>query len=262
VTFEKSDWDIVITDFEPVSARVAKRLHIPCIGIGHQYAFCYDIPKQGAHPLARAIIRNYAPVSLPLGLHWHHFGHPILPPVIPRPGSAKEESFPDKILVYLPFEEAEAIASLCRPFRDYHFYIYHKVHRRAVEGNLHWRPYSRKGFLNDLATCSGVVTNAGFELASEALSLGKKILLKPVSGQMEQLSNAKAVSILNLGSVMKRLSPDDVADFLENGRAKRFRYPDTAEKIVAWIEKGRWEDLDGLAGECWEETEMDWVEPS
>ncbi len=262
LTFAKSDWDVVITDFEPVTARVAERFNIPCIGIGHQYAFWYDIPKVGDHFFARKIIRHYAPAAIPVGLHWHHFDCPILPPVIPKPGKVQQETVPDKILVYLPFEEAGDIASLCRCFPDYRFCIYHKIHRRADEGNLHWRPYGRTGFLDDLASCGGVIANAGFELASEALGLGKKILLKPVSGQMEQLSNAMAISMLNLGTVMKRLNPDNIADFLKNARARRVRYPDTAEKIAAWIEKGRWEDLGGLARECWQETEMDGVESS
>jgi hypothetical protein len=42
------------------------------------------------------------------------------------------------------------------------------------KANLHFRPYSRKGFLNDLAECSGIISNAGFVLIAEALNLGKK----------------------------------------------------------------------------------------
>lgn len=260
LSFEEPGWDVVITDFEPVTARVARRWKIPCIGIGHQYAFWYDIPKAGDHFLAQKIIRHYAPAAIPVGLHWHPFDCPILPPVIPESGMEGRETVPDKILVYLPFEEEEDIGSLCRLFPDYRFYIYHKEAHRVDQKNLKWRPYSRTGFLEDLASCSGVITNAGFELASEALALGKKILLKPVSGQMEQLSNALAISMLGLGAVMKRLSPDKVADFLKNGRARRVRYPNTAERIAAWVEKGRWEDLGGLARECWDITEMDRVQ--
>jgi uncharacterized protein (TIGR00661 family) len=48
--------------------------------------------------------------------------------------------------------------------------------------------------------------NAGFELASEAMFLGKKILVKPLAGQMEQLSNALVIDSLELGMVMKRLN--------------------------------------------------------
>jgi hypothetical protein len=39
----------------------------------------------------------------------------------------------------------------------------------------------------------------------EALTIGKKILLKPLAGQMEQLSNAKVITMFSLGQVMKKL---------------------------------------------------------
>jgi uncharacterized protein (TIGR00661 family) len=83
-SFDAAGYDLVITDFEPVTSRIAKKHHIPSIGIGHQYAFCYNIPTQGSTPVSRYIIRNFAPADYPVGLHWHHFNQPILPPVVPR----------------------------------------------------------------------------------------------------------------------------------------------------------------------------------
>ena len=37
-------YDLIITDFEPISAYAAKRHKIPCMGIGHQYSFYKNIP--------------------------------------------------------------------------------------------------------------------------------------------------------------------------------------------------------------------------
>ncbi len=42
--------DLVITDFEPISARVARRHRVPAIGIGHQYAFVFRIPAGRGNP--------------------------------------------------------------------------------------------------------------------------------------------------------------------------------------------------------------------
>lgn len=77
-----SPYDLVIFDYEPVISHAAKRQHIPVTGIGHQYAFRYDIPKSGANPAVNAIMKSYAPVANPVGLHWHHFNYPILPPIL------------------------------------------------------------------------------------------------------------------------------------------------------------------------------------
>jgi len=190
--YDDPGFDLVITDFEPVSARIARRRSLPSIGVGHQYAFLHDIPMNGANPLARFVIRHFAPVDHPVGLHWHHFNQPILPPIVPHRIGNGRPAVDSKILVYLPFEQLTDILSLFEPFKGYEFFIYHRLAQVSDNGHIHLRPYSRSGFLEDLLECSGVISNAGFELASEAMSLGKKILVKPLAGQIEQLSNALA----------------------------------------------------------------------
>ena len=62
--FDARGVDVVITDFEPVSARIARRHRLPSIGIGHQYAFRHRIPIAGFDPAAMYVIRNFAPAEL------------------------------------------------------------------------------------------------------------------------------------------------------------------------------------------------------
>ena len=62
-SFNASEYDIAITDFEPITSRIASRNKIPSIGIGHQYAFYNFIPTEGTNPVARFIIRHFAPVD-------------------------------------------------------------------------------------------------------------------------------------------------------------------------------------------------------
>ncbi len=251
LSFDVSEHDLVITDFEPVTARIARWRNIPSIGVGHQYAFLYGIPMAGGNPLARFILKNFAPADYPLGLHWHHFNQPILPPIVPRIRDDASTLYEDKILVYLPFEEITDILSLLRPIGSHHFHIYHKaVSKPDVENHLHFRPYSRKGFLQDLKECDGVITNAGFELVSEALYLGKKVLVKPLARQMEQVSNAMAVRILELGTVMEELDRDTVLRFLTGPRIPPIEYPDVANMIAKSVDTGEW-DLEKLSKAAW-----------
>jgi uncharacterized protein (TIGR00661 family) len=98
-SFDASDYDLVITDFEPISARVAKLNGIPSVGIGHQYAFPYDIPMTDATPLALFVIRRFAPADYSVGLHWHHFNQPILPPIVPKMNHKDMRAQENKILV-------------------------------------------------------------------------------------------------------------------------------------------------------------------
>jgi uncharacterized protein (TIGR00661 family) len=251
-SFNTTDYDLVITDFEPLSARIARRNKLPLIGIGHQYAFVYDIPVKGGNPLARFVIQNYAPADFPVGLHWHHFEQPILPPIIPNHIEQDRSTLKNKIIVYLPFEQSDDILSLLSDFQSYEFYIYHRFKQANDKRNIHLRPYSRTGFLNDLAESDGVICNAGFELVSEALHLGKKILVKPLAGQMEQLSNAMVVSLLKLGTAMKHLDKNKVAQFLDTPARSAIKYPDVAHIIANWVDAGNWEDLEGLAESAWQ----------
>jgi uncharacterized protein (TIGR00661 family) len=253
-SFNGTGFDLVITDFEPISARLARRKSLPSIGVGHQYAFVHAIPLSGDNPLARFVIKNFAPADHPVGLHWHHFNLPILPPIVPQKINGSDRRIDNKILVYLPFERLNDVLALLKPFRRYEFFIYHGLIQAEDSGTLHLRPYSRNGFLNDLTECSGVISNAGFELASEAMYLGKKILVKPLAGQMEQISNALAITSLQLGMAMNRLNNVKVAQFLDRPAGAPIKFPNVARLIAKWIEAGHWEDVAGLAKLAWEQT--------
>lgn len=255
-SFNVSEYDIAITDFEPLTSRIAYRNKIPSIGIGHQYAFYNDIPTKGANPIARFIIKHFAPVDYPVGLHWHHFGQPILPPVVPIFNMSELSTIENKILVYLPFEEPDDILRLLAPFKNHDFYVYHMFDKPSINGNIHLCPFSRKGFLDDLKGCSGVVTNAGFELVSEALTIGKKVLIKPLAGQMEQLSNAKAINMLNLGLVMKALEIAKLEDFLNRPCISPVNYPYVAEIIANAIENGLWVDMQKTVKDSWSDVNI------
>jgi uncharacterized protein (TIGR00661 family) len=160
------------------------------------------------------------------------------------------------VLVYLPFDHPDEVQTLLAPFTTHHFFIYGiaELSSPVDKGHLHLRPYSRSGFLQDLEGCNGVICGAGFELAGEALQLGKKLLVKPLKGQFEQLSNALALEKLQLARVMQRLDRKAVQIWLELPPNAPAGYPDTGQLIAVWIENGRWEDIGSLSKETWAQT--------
>lgn len=236
-SLDLSAYDLVITDFEPVTAWAARLKGVPSVGIGHQYAFSYAIPRTGDDILARSVLKYFAPASIGLGLHWHHFDQPILPPIIETPAEP-EKVLADKIVVYLPFEEIDAITDLLKRFADYQFFVYSSSPCERKPSHVHIRQLSRAGFQDDVRDCGGVICNAGFELASEALQMGKKLLVKPLRAQMEQLSNALALEQIQLGAVMPDLDEASVARWLSSGVAHRVVFPDVAGAVVEWLMSG------------------------
>jgi len=236
-SLDLSAYDLVLTDFEPISAWAARLQKIPSIAVGHQYAFMHDIPTQGDNLLTSIIMRVFAPAELCIGIHWHHFNATILPPLIEPPD--KEISVdPGKILVYLPFDDTEEVTQWLKKFTDYTFHIYCEQHHEKNLGHLRLHSYSRNNFQTDLASCDGVISNAGFGLSSEAMQYGKKILVKPLQHQMEQLSNAQALLQLNLGDVIYQFDDEKLIRWLAKPNPPPIVYPNVARALVHWLEEG------------------------
>lgn len=75
----------------------------------------------------------------------------------------------------------------------------HRGHYHPHEG-LSFHSIDDRLFLEMLAGCRAVVTSAGFETVCEALLLGKPLLMVPVEGHQEQLSNALDAERLGLAA--------------------------------------------------------------
>lgn len=227
-----SVYDVVISDYEPITSWAAKQQNIPVVGIGHQYAFDYNIPKQGFNTISSSIMKKFAPTNIGVGLHWHHFDQPILPPIINTyfTNSAYADN---KIVVYLPFENQDQVVKLLAPFTDFQFTVYAPdYHPPRLHNHIQYNLPTSVGFKNDLQSCAGVICNAGFELVSESLVLGKKLLVKPVTGQAEQCSNAHALEQLRYGVRMDTLNSSIVSNWLNTTESTRVYYPNVAYNIV------------------------------
>lgn len=248
-------YDLVLTDFEPVTAWAARLRRKPSIGIGHQYAFLYPVPRPAGNYHQRLLMRWMAPANLALGLHWHHFDAPLLPPIAPV-----AEPAPDRdarlILVYLPFEAPQAIHNLLADFSDFQFTVYHPDAQSVPPAPAHirWHLPNRDGFQAELIRCGGVICNAGFELPSESLQLGVKLLVKPVRGQSEQHANATALEQLGLAPAMTELDAVRVGAWLRNGQGARVRYPNVAAAVACWIAAGANPDIQPLSAALWRAT--------
>ncbi|MGV7223980.1 MAG: glycosyltransferase family protein [Nitrospinales bacterium] len=245
-----------MSDFEPVTAWAAKRKNRRVLGIGHQYAFNHDIPKAGADPIASLVMKLFAPADIEMGLHWHHFDQPVLPPII-EVKTPTERIQKNKIIVYLPFEEPSAILNLLSPFTDYEFHVYTAARIESKYPHILVKPLSRDGFQSDMHDGAGIISNAGFELASESLQLGKKILAKPLSSQMEQASNARAFHDLGYGNATDLLDTSDVEQWLGNNQAVRIAYPNVARILVQWIADGMQSVDQDWFREVWDSAEVE-----
>ena len=247
-------FDLVVTDYEPVVAWAARRARVRSIGIGHQYAFGPATPVSGGDVISRVIMRWFAPVDVPVGLHWHPYADNVLPPILDLPDAAPpvDEHKHGQILVYLPFEDQAAVTRLLQQLPGHRFIQYANGLAQEIAGNVLRKPTSITTFKNDLRASTGVICNAGFELISECLQWGKPVLARPLTGQMEQLSNAKALQQLGYAAVMPQLAVASIENWLYSYSASSsLDFPDVASALARWLGEGANQGLANLRQELW-----------
>ena len=125
----------------------------------------------------------------------------------------------DHVLVYI--NQAEGMGGLPEVLREVgdKFVVYGSPIPAdgAQQGNLCFRKPSIGGFLEDLATARAIVCTAGYTLMSEALFLGKPLLVLPNKGTFEQTINAMFLEQGGLGEAVyhRALEAADLRGFLE-----------------------------------------------
>ncbi|WP_444944689.1 MJ1255/VC2487 family glycosyltransferase [Microbulbifer sp. ZKSA006] len=247
------DFDLVISDYEPVTAWAAKLRKKRSIGIGHQYAFEHPIPTPRNKWASRAILKSFAPTQESIGLHWHHFGHPILPPIVlHKPVYPQVQG--EHILVYLPFEQPipmlDELAKL-----PHAFIVYGIPHNLPTADNIQVKAPSIDGFQRDLVSSKAVICNSGFELLAETLALGKPILSRPLTNQFEQEANAKALTQLKMATVVKQINARSIAQWLAHcPPPRRIVWPDVADSLGKWIAAGCKQSPAELSSQLWREV--------
>ena len=251
-----TDYDLVISDFEPVTAWAAKINHKRCIGIGRQYAFKERDLYRQLTVWQRLLINYFAPANEWLGMHWQPLGN-CLPPVI-RPHKATEPSG-KHVLVYLPFENLYEVVDSLLPFNDYTFSVFHPHIGTAKYfgcDHIMGLPPSRQAFAEQLSIATGVIANAGFETTCEALNQAKFLAVKPLSGQFEQAWNAKLLLNDSRARVLKNISEASIGSWLQSIEQQpmpsAMRWSHVALHITDWLAKGAKGDKRDLLTTLWD----------
>jgi uncharacterized protein (TIGR00661 family) len=131
------------------------------------------------------------------------------------------------------------------------FIIYTDIENIKEIENITLKPFSNKYFKYDLLTCRSLITNAGFQLTSEALFLGKPILCKPVKGQPEQEHNAKILHDLGYATVSQKINAAMIKDWLHTSKNIKIDFSNPIDVIVDIIEN-REKDFSNEINRLWQ----------
>jgi len=136
----------------------------------------------------------------------------LFPPILRREVLSLRPQPGEHLLVYVT-SDFDSLLQQLRGFHRERFYVY-GYDRSDQDGFLTFKPFSKEGFLRDLATAKAVIATAGFTLISEALCLRKPYLALPMRGQFEQQLNGYQLSQLGYGKSAYDVQPESIGDFL------------------------------------------------
>jgi uncharacterized protein (TIGR00661 family) len=254
-SLDLSAYELVINDFEPLTAWAARRSGTPSISVSHQAAFLHSFPLHEGSLLDKLITRYFAPTQFQLGVHWYHFGHNIMPPFIENKPNGQANN--KHVLVYLPFEDINDIRLMLEPLSEYNFVCFHPTIKDEYQDeHIFWRKTSKIDFHLCLQHCAGVIANGGFELSSECLQLGKKLLIKPLHGQYEQLSNSLILSELGLCNTMHRLDTELVDKWLLKTPGEAIEFPADPTILIDWLLTKQWHNTQSLCEALWQQVKF------
>jgi uncharacterized protein (TIGR00661 family) len=235
-------YDFVVNDFEPISAWAGTRAGLPVIALSHQASF---LSKKSPRParknaMAEGIFKHYAPCSSAIGFHFKRYDHFIHKPIIRSEIRALNPSKGDHITVYLPAYDSETLKSIFSQIPEIRWEVFSKYCNQVNKsGNITERPVDHDGFIRSLESCQGVLTGGGFEAPSEALYLGKMLMVVPMNMQYEQQCNAKALKEMGV-PVLNRIDQSIVPvirQWLKDEITINVQYDDKTRLIIEHIMK-------------------------
>lgn len=205
-TLNLEAYDIVISDFEPISAWAAFMQGKYSVGIGNQYALCSPwVAKPVSFDLlGKMVIRYYAPAMFQYGMHYTSRHESVFKPIIRREIRELEPQMKGHYLVYLPSFSDERIIAFLRQFESTNWVIFSKKSQKSYRvQNIQIHPISEQLFIQTLSEANGVFCNAGFGLTTEAIYLQKKLIVLPMKMQYEQQCNAFSLQQLGVPILQK-----------------------------------------------------------
>ncbi|UMB53357.1 glycosyl transferase [Lutibacter sp. A64] len=231
------EYDLIINDFEPITAWASMLRGVKCISLSHQAALYFkNVPKPSRTDLlGKFIIKNYAKCSNKYGFHFKKYNDNVYTPIIRNDIRLLKKTEKDHYTVYLPAYSDEKIIDVLSKIKGIKWKVFSKNTKKYYQKkNVYIKPVNSKKFEKSLASCQGIICGAGFETPAEAIFLNKKLLVIPMKNQYEQHFNAKALEELGvpvLKSLKKKHIPK-IQNWIDSNYDIKLDFPNETQQIV------------------------------
>lgn len=236
--FPVEKYDLVINDFEPITAWACRRKNVPCVSLSHQSALLSPKSPKPKHydPVGDWILKNYAPTPASVGFHFSRFDKNMYTPVIRKAIREGEITTKEHYTVYLPAYDDRKLVPILSQLTHVRWHIFSKHTKKPYHiGKLSVYPVNKEEFEASMISAAGVLCGAGFETPAETLYLNKKLMVVPMKNQYEQHFNAAALKQLNVPVLknVKKKRLDKIAEWIESAKPLHVAYPNIVEEAVA-----------------------------
>lgn len=204
--FNIKKYDLIISDFEPISAWASKIKRKPSLQLSHQSAlFSSKSPRpKKIDRVAEFFIKWYSPCDRYIGFHFKNYDSNIYGPLLRKKIINSCPQINDYYVVYLWNYSSEYIINILSNLKDYKFQIFDSKAKKEINiGNCKISPTGDQSFFNSILNCKGVICGAGFELPAEVIYLKKRLYVIPIGNQYEQKCNAQALIEMGVESFNK-----------------------------------------------------------
>ena len=194
-------YDLVISDFEPMSAWAARLKGVPCIHLGHQASFQYPEVPLGKEKdkLGKYILKNFVRAERHIGFHFQAYNTQILPPILSALIFDANPSNANHCTVYLPQMSLAQIVHWCIQSPDIIFHVFsNEIQEYTSLRNVEIHRISKETFHDSMINSELVMTSGGFETPAEAIYLKKKLLVIPIKNHYEQQANGEALRLMGV----------------------------------------------------------------
>jgi uncharacterized protein (TIGR00661 family) len=229
-------YDLVFSDFEPISAWSCLLKGKQCIGISHQNAVLHQMaPRPFKNDIGgKIILKYYAPTLIKYGFHFQPLDENHFTPIV-RAGIREAKPQNKKhYTVYLPAFSDRKIQQILAKFEHIQWEVFSKKCTEAYRfRNISFHPVSMERFTDSFVNCQGILTTAGFETPSEALFMGKKLCVVPMKNQYEQLCNATFLETMGVKVIYHLKKESEIlTQWVESDDTLQIDYPDRTRYLL------------------------------
>jgi uncharacterized protein (TIGR00661 family) len=201
-------YDMIINDFEPITAWSCYLKNRKCVSLSNQYAILSDkkFLKSTKYRFTLLFLRYFAPTKEGYGFHLTKRKKNIFHPVVREELKKTNVVVKDFYLVYLPNYSIEKLIQFFTHFKSYKWRIFSPlVENSYTFKNIKFEQINEKKFIKALLSSKGVISSSGFSTLSEALYLSKPLITIPINSHFEQIYNSSIIEKLG-GTVLDELS--------------------------------------------------------